>query len=129
MLNCSKFSNRAIGYTTSRDSGNQWRHEIVPSTVRYSVAPSSLVFGKGMNNTYRYYAMHRTRIGWWQTTIMRMTFKMKIKQEKAITLYLTFGNFHTHEKIECNWRIIRKNYQDFGYDILTNETINMIQIE
>jgi len=57
------FNNRAIGYTTSRDSGNQWRHEIVPSTVRYSVAPSSLVFGKGMNNTYRYYAMHRTRIG------------------------------------------------------------------
>ena len=57
-----EFSNRAIGYTTSRDSGNQWRHDIVPSTVRYSVAPSSIVFGRGMNNTYRYYAMHRTYI-------------------------------------------------------------------
>ena len=62
ILNFPDCSNRAIGYTTSRDSGNQWRHDIVPSTVRYSVAPSSIVFGRGMNNTYRYYAMHRTYI-------------------------------------------------------------------
>lgn len=56
------FSNCAIGYTTYRDSGNQWRHDYIPSTVRFSVAPSPIIHGRGMNSVYRYYATHRNHI-------------------------------------------------------------------
>jgi len=56
------FNNSAIGYTTMRSTGNQWKYDYHPNTVRFSSSGNPVIRERGMENLYRYYATHRSRI-------------------------------------------------------------------
>lgn len=50
------FRNSAVGYTSSRGTGNQWNYSFYPSSVTFSGAGASTF---GLNAVYRYYGKHR----------------------------------------------------------------------
>ncbi|CAB4070115.1 unnamed protein product [Lepeophtheirus salmonis] len=49
--------NSIVGYTSERVCGNNWRHDFVPSSVRFSVATPRNPY---LTRTFRYMGMHRS---------------------------------------------------------------------